>query len=161
MPKRLLIVDDFPVFRAGLKSMLSEVAGLTVVGEAESGKAALTMAGELKPDLVIMDLNMPFMHGTEAIRLLKQNHPEIKMLALAEQDSPNYLEAAIHAGADGYILKDDTISNLLHAIESVLEGYMYLSAGGVYKAISDSPQTARGAGEKKVSWRDIMPFRAH
>ena len=161
MPKRLLIVDDFPVFRAGLKSMLSEVAGLTVVGEAESGKAALTMAGELKPDLVIMDLNMPFMHGTEAIRLLKQNHPEIKMLALAEQDSPNYLEAAIHAGADGYILKDDTISNLLHAIESVLEGYMYLSAGGVYKAISDSPQTARDAGEKKVSWRDIMPFRAH
>ena len=161
MRKRLLIVDDFPVFRAGLKSMLSEVAGLAVVGEAESGKAALTMADELKPELVIMDLNMPFMHGTEAIRLLKRDHPETKVLALAEQESPNYLEAAIHAGADGYILKDDSISNLLHAIESVLNGYMYLSAGGVYKAISESPVAGPGAGVKRISWRDLKPFRAH
>ena len=160
MTRKLLIVDDFPVFRVGLKVILSDVDGLEVVGEAESGRLALIKADQLKPDLVVMDLNMPFMHGIEAIRCLKQKNPDIKVLALAEQGSHNYLEAAIEAGASGYVLKEDSTSNLLYAIGCVLDGYLYLSTGGVYSAISESPVSDGTVDSTQNLWRNLKTFRA-
>jgi len=160
MVKRLLVVDDFPVFREGLKVILSGVEGLEVVGEAESGRLALLKADQFKPDLVLMDLNMPFMHGVEAIRHLKRKHPGIKVLALAEQDSHNYLDAAIEAGANGYVLKEDATPNLLHAIDRVLAGHLYLSTGGVYNAVSESPVDDAVVESKQNLWRNLIPFRA-
>lgn len=160
MTKKLLIVDDFPIFREGLKALLSDLTDIEVVGEAENGRLALLKASQLKPDLVLMDLNMPFMHGTEAIRLLKMDNPEIKVLAVAEQQSHDYFEAAMDAGADGYILKEDTPSNLLYAIECVLNGHIYLSAGGVYSVISTTPVTDMSSGERRLLWRNLKSFRS-
>lgn len=129
MPSKILIVDDFPIIRAGLKALLSTAPELKIIGEAENGKLAVLQARQLKPDLVLMDLTMPVMNGTEAIRMIKQANPKIKILALTDQQSLNMVKTAMAAGANGYILKEDAATYLFSAISSVLKGQVYLRSG--------------------------------
>ena len=138
MPEKILIVDDFPVFREGLKALLSNVASLEVIGEAENGEIAVTKTNLLRPDLILMDLVMPVLNGIDATRSIKQLYSDIKVLALAEQQSHDQVRAAMAAGANGYILKQDTTASLLSAIECVLDGDEYLSPGVGDKVVSGS-----------------------
>lgn len=158
MPNKILIVDDFPIFRVGLKAMLSKVANLEVVGEAEAGITAVLKASTLKPDLIMMDLTMPGTNVPEIIRKIKQNEPAIKVLALAEHNSHDSLKAAIASGANGYIVKDDTAANLLSAIECVLDGHVYLSAGLSHVTASGSPETDVCINSKQLLWANLIPF---
>ncbi len=129
MATKILIVDDFPIFREGLRALLSKSDDLAVVGEADNGQMAVKQAKRLKPDLILMDLRMPLMNGTEAIRIIKQGDPAIKIIALTAHKSRDYVQASFEAGANGYVLKDDSSNSLLTAIDAILAGQTYLSTG--------------------------------
>ncbi len=136
MPKNVLIVDDHPIYREGLKTIVSSLTPLQITGEAENGKVAVHKARQLKPDLILMDLVMPVMNGTEAIRLIKQRNPDIRIIALTEQKSHEYVQATMAAGANGYLLKDESTTSILSAIECVMNGQFYLSSGVCDKVVS-------------------------
>ncbi|PKN18391.1 MAG: DNA-binding response regulator [Deltaproteobacteria bacterium HGW-Deltaproteobacteria-6] len=125
--KKIVIAEDHTILREGLKAMLSSIAGLEVIGEAEDGREAVRSASELKPDLMLMDLSMPRMNGIEAIKEIKKQHPEIKILILTVYKTEEYVLASLQAGADGYILKEASRAEFLLAIKNVLMGKHYLS----------------------------------
>jgi two-component system response regulator NreC len=114
------------------------------VGEAEDGRAAIKCVESLKPDLVLMDLSMPRMSGLDAIREIKRGFPDIKIVALTVHKSEEYVLATLQAGADGYVLKESTHTELLVALNSVIRGKRYLSPG-----ISETVIEGYLAGKKK------------
>ena len=124
---RIIIADDHTLLREGLRALLESDQKFKVIGEAENGMEAIRSSLSLKPDLVLMDLSMPKVHGFEAIKEIKKQAPTIKIIALTVHKREEYLLATLQAGADGYILKDANHSELLQAIKSVLEGKRYLS----------------------------------
>ena len=159
MRNKLLIVDDFPVFRAGLEALLSNLPDLEVIGEAHNGKIAVQKANQLKPDLILIDLTMPVMNGIDAIRLIKKGNPEIKIIALSAQHSHHSLNAAMAAGADGYLLKEDTTFNLLSAIKRVLDGHFYLGVDSGYKVITGSPGYYVTVSKRRLLLPDRVPVQ--
>ncbi len=123
---KILVVDDHALFRAGLISLLGEMPELQVVGEADSGETAIKLAANLKPDLILLDVNMPGMGGVEAVRVLKGKESyRILMLTISKSDAD--LFGAISAGADGYLLKNAEPEELRRAILQVSEGMSVLS----------------------------------
>jgi DNA-binding NarL/FixJ family response regulator len=141
--KGVLIVEDHTLIREGLRSLLSSHPDLEIVGEAGDGREAVRCVEKLSPSLVLMDLSMPRMGGVEAIREIKKNWPKIKVLALTVNDSEEYVLAALKAGADGYILKDSTHAELVHAIRNALAGKRVLSP-----SVSDKVIKGYLAGKK-------------
>ncbi|MGG1517844.1 response regulator transcription factor [Paenibacillus oryzisoli] len=125
MPK-IVVVDDHAVVRSGLMSLLSGKHGNEVIGEATNGEEGIQAALMLKPDVVLMDLNMPGMDGLKATAELKRLMPEVEVLVLTMHDDDEYLFQAIHAGASGYVLKSAPHEELLLAIQSVSRGQAYL-----------------------------------
>jgi two-component system, NarL family, response regulator NreC len=134
-PWRILIAEDHKILREGLKALFSVYPEMEVVGEAEDGRAAVKCAEACTPDLVLMDLSMPKTTGLDAIREIKKNYPAIKILVLTVHESDEYIQKALHAGADGYVLKDSDRVELLSAIKYVMEGKRYLSPGVSDKVI--------------------------
>jgi len=124
---RVLIVDDHPVVRQGLHTFLSLDADIEVVGEAATGEQAVTRAGELRPDLVLMDVLMPGMDGISAMRLILKHNPEIHVLVLTSADQDRMVLEAMEAGAVGYLLKDADVHDLRRAIRSTSSGERYIS----------------------------------
>ena len=125
--KRTLIVDDYPVVREGLRSLLSSHQDFDIVGEAGDGLEAIELVGELHPDLVLLDMSMPRMDGMTAIREIKKKWPKTLVLAFTIHKSPEYVFATLIAGADGYILKDDPWTDLITSIENILKGEQVIS----------------------------------
>ena len=125
--RRILIVDDHTIMRDGLQSLLASEPGFEVVGTAADGKSAIRRVNELKPDIVMMDLTMPGTSGIDAIAHIKRQHPAIKLVALTFHKEDRYIHATLEAGADAYVLKDDSRTELLTALTSVLNGKQYLS----------------------------------
>jgi DNA-binding NarL/FixJ family response regulator len=115
--KRILIVDDHPILREELRSLLSSHQDFSVVGWAEDGLEAIEFVGKLQTDLVLMDLSMPRMNGLDATRNIKKKWPKTKILVFTVYKS--YDTAAIKAGADGYILKDISRNELIQSIENI------------------------------------------
>ena len=126
-PIRLLIVDDHPVVRDGLRGMLASEADLEVVGEAEDGREALTAATELRPDVILMDLRMPGLGGAAAIRELGERGMTARVLVLTTYDSDSDVVPALEAGATGYLLKDAPRAELVGAIRAAARGEAVLS----------------------------------
>lgn len=125
-PIRLVIVDDHALFRSGLVSLIQGMKGFQVVGEAGNGKEALDVVEQVKPDVVLMDVNMPVMGGVEAVQALREKQDcRILMLTISKHDSD--LFGAIAAGADGYLLKNATPEELSKSIQKVYEGMAVLS----------------------------------
>lgn len=130
---RIIIVEDHTILREGLRALLALNPDFEVCGEAQDGSEAMRLAEVLKPDLMLVDLSMPRVNGIDAIREVKRAHPEVKILALTVHKTEEYVLAAFDAGAEGYILKDATHTELLAAIGSILKGNRYVSP-----AISES-----------------------
>ena len=128
---RILLVDDHPLVREGLKRILSSMVGVVIVGEAASGEEAVDRASDLQPDLVVMDLSLPGMSGIEAVRVIKAQCPETRILALTMHAEEQYVRGALEAGASGYVVKDARPSDLVAAIEAVHRGEQYVMAGAV------------------------------
>ena len=119
---RVLIADDHPVFRFGLRTLLKADPTLEIVGEATNGKEAIAQASELSPDVILMDLNMPGMNGIQAIRRILTDHPEALILVLTMFDDDDSVFAAMRAGARGYLLKGTEGGEMLQAIHVVSTG---------------------------------------
>jgi DNA-binding NarL/FixJ family response regulator len=118
----VLVADDHPTFRRGLSALLESLEEFTVVGEASDGEAVVAMAGELKPDVVVMDLNMPGVNGVEATRRIVAQHPEAAVLVLTMLDEDESVFAAMRAGARGYVVKGADTDDVVRALESVARG---------------------------------------
>jgi two-component system, NarL family, response regulator NreC len=121
-PQRILIVDDNPVLREGLKSILSKFSFFDIVGEAADGLEALNTAERLLPDLILMDISMPRMDGLTATKEIKKKWPGTKILVFTVHSTPEYLAAASKAGADGYLSKDSPRAELIQSIQNILAG---------------------------------------
>ncbi|WP_407310033.1 response regulator [Pseudomonas sp. nanlin1] len=121
-PIRLVLADDHEVTREGFVSLLAGHPEFTVVGQAADGQQALELCEQLLPDIAILDIRMPLLNGLGAARLLQQKLPQVKVVMFTMDDSPDHLEAAIAAGAVGYLLKDASREEMLDALRRVVAG---------------------------------------
>jgi DNA-binding NarL/FixJ family response regulator len=121
-PIRVLIADDHTVVRDGLVALLARRPDITVVGEASNGVEAVEKAGQLRPDVILMDLRMPEMDGAEAMRRIREQDPDVRFLVLTTFDNDEYIFEAIQAGAKGYLLKDASREDLFRAVVAVYKG---------------------------------------
>ncbi len=132
---RVLICEDHALFREGLRAVLREHARLEVVGEAAQGREAVEAALRLRPDVVLMDIEMPEMSGLEATRRIDEAGPGVKVLVLTLYDDEEVIASCLDAGASGYVLKDGPAAQLVYAIEAVQQGKRYLSPGALTKVV--------------------------
>ena len=121
---RVLIVDEYPIVRHGIKCVIADQADLMLCGEAASRAQALDIASEVKPDIAVVDISLP---GESGLGLIKDLSTTIRVLVFSQYDEVLYAERALNAGAAGYAAKDEPISNLLEAIRTVVAGKMYVS----------------------------------
>ncbi|HKO51575.1 MAG TPA: response regulator transcription factor [Polyangiaceae bacterium] len=122
----LLLVDDHPVLRAGLKAMLSAESDMTVIAEADSGSSAVDLALQLKPDLILMDVTLPGLNGAEATRKIKHSRPDSLVLAISVHEEVSFARMLLDAGANGYALKRSACDELVRAVRIVAAGDTYL-----------------------------------
>ncbi|MFC1821983.1 response regulator [Thermodesulfobacteriota bacterium] len=154
MPTKILIVEDHPLFRQGLRQLLEKEKDLQVVGEAGDGRAAVEMVQKHSPDMVVMDINMPEMDGIEATRLILSEFPKTRVVALSVHSEKQFVRDMIKAGASGYILKESVPEEMIRGIRTVLAGDVYLSSSisdivvSEYRMLlSDAEHTAKTASE--------------
>ncbi len=150
-PIRLLIADDHPVVRDGLRAMLSTQPDLEVVGEAATGTEAVARAGALHPDVVLMDLQMPDLDGPGAIATLREQQPQVRVLVLTTYGTDADITRAVDAGATGYLLKDAPREQLFAAIRSAARGESALSPSVATRVLG----RMRAPAEEALSPREL------
>jgi DNA-binding NarL/FixJ family response regulator len=141
---RVLLCDDQEVVREGLRAILGTAAGIQVVGVAADGAEALELVEQTQPDVILMDLNMPVMTGTEATRRIREKFPAVKVLVLTTYEADEWLFDAIRAGASGYLLKETPRANLIKAIEGTYAGQTFVDsnvAGKLFDHVADPSVT--------------------
>jgi DNA-binding NarL/FixJ family response regulator len=158
---RLVIVEDQIIIRQGLKRLLDSQPDLEVVGEAENGQQALEIVETLhvtseKPDICLMDVQMPIMDGVTATQLICERFPDIKVLILTTFDDDEYVGQAMHHGAIGYLLKDTPSEDLANAIRSASKGYTQLGPGLSKKAFGYRP-TSHLNGASQTDLSELTP----
>jgi DNA-binding NarL/FixJ family response regulator len=134
---RVLLVDDHPVVRRGLHSILTNMNDIEVIGEAENAAQALERTGELQPDVVILDIRMPGSSGLQIISSLKQVHPDVKILVLTSHDTDEHLFGALSSGAHGFLLKSIAHEELPKVIRRIYRGERQLSSRLVGRVLGE------------------------
>lgn len=150
---KVLVVDDHPVVREGVRLFLEGDEEFEIVGEAENGEEALEKVEELKPDVVLMDLKMPGMGGVEATRKIKSKFPEVKILVLTVYMEDEYVKEALRAGAQGYLLKEASQEELKRAIRLVNRGESYIASkvtGALVEEVTGKRKSYLTQREKEV-----------
>jgi DNA-binding NarL/FixJ family response regulator len=144
---RLLVVDDHPVVRDGVRAAMADRSGVEVVGEGSSGREAVALAVRLHPDVVLIDLHMPDVDGVEAIRELRRSAPEIRCLVLTMDDDDDSLFGAMRAGACGYLLKGARGDDIERAVRAAAAGEMVFSTGVTerIRQVFDTAAPTRGS----------------
>ncbi len=148
---RLMIADDHPVVRDGLAAMLASQPDFQVAGEAADGAVAVTLAAELRPDVILMDLRMPVLDGVTAIRQIRARQPAARILVLTTYDTDADILPAIEAGATGYLLKDTPRDELFHAIRATAAGESVLAPAVAARLIGKM----RAPAEERLSAREL------
>ncbi|MCH7983069.1 MAG: response regulator transcription factor [Chloroflexi bacterium] len=162
-PIRVLIADDHPVVRSGLRALIETETGMEIVGDAADGKEAIEKAGQLLPDIVLLDLMMPGVSGLEAIEGIRQHNSDIHILVLTSFDQDDLLFPAIKAGAHGYLLKDSSPEDLLRAIRQVSRGESSLHptiARKLIREFSGSAQETNPAVPLSKREHDVLELLA-
>ncbi|MEO8288652.1 MAG: response regulator transcription factor [Chloroflexota bacterium] len=152
---KLLIAEDQTLMRQGLKTILGLEPGITVVGEAENGQDAVERVAELRPDVVLMDVQMPVMDGVEATRIITSTHPETRVIILTTFDYEEYVFEGVKAGAMGYILKDTPAPELVNTIKRVHAGENFIQPAVASKILFEF---ARGAANKAPANAEYEPL---
>lgn len=164
-PIRLMLVDDHAVVRAGLRSYLSEVAGLEVVAEAANGSEALDLLAELAgeghaPDVILMDLVMPGIDGIQTSLRISQRHPAVKVLIMTSYSEREQVKGSLEAGVSGYLLKDADSDEVVSAVHAALRGELYLDAA-VTRGLTEPAQPASHSLDALTSReRDVLSLIA-
>jgi DNA-binding NarL/FixJ family response regulator len=127
MSVRILVVDDHPIVRHGLRTLLGGRPEWEIIDEAEDGIEAVEKADRLKPDVVVLDVSMPRMDGLEACRRIRKSVPKSEVLIVTQHDSPQMMREALSAGARGYIVKSDAARDLVAALESVSQHKLFIA----------------------------------
>ena len=157
---KVLIVDDHTVVRDGLTAMLDMKSDFAVVGEARNGLEAVEKAGELRPDIVLMDLRMPELDGVEAMRRIRAEDSDVQFIVLTTFDTDEYIFDAIKAGAKGYLLKDASREDLFRAVRGVHRGESLIQPGVAAKVLDRFAQLEREATPAEVlSEREMQVLR--
>jgi DNA-binding NarL/FixJ family response regulator len=151
MPIKLLLADDQGLFREGLRTLLSAQPELEVVGEAANGDEALALAASLRPDVVLMDVQMPVLDGVAATRRLRLAQPECRVILLTTFDDDEYVFEGLRAGAVGYLLKDTPSARLMDAIRAAARGESFLQPSVAAKVVAEF---ARLAGQAPAASPD-------
>ncbi len=175
-PARLVLVDDHPLVRDGLRARLEAVPGFEVAGEAGNADEAIALAASLEPDLVLMDVGMAGVNGIALAGIFHERFPAIRVLMLSMHDNVEYVTEAVRAGASGYVLKDSPATEIIRAIEAVLAGRTYFSAGLSARMIQASARStpverltprerdildalAQGLSSKQIAQREGLSVR--
>ena len=130
MTIRILVVDDHPVVRQGLRTLLEGHSGWEVIGEASDGAEAIEKAKHLNPDVMVLDVTMPRMNGLEACRLLRRQSPALEILFVTQHDSPQMMREALDAGGRGYVVKSNAARDLLAGVEAVSQHRVFTALNG-------------------------------
>jgi DNA-binding NarL/FixJ family response regulator len=133
--KTILIVDDHPLLREGLKTIIADNAQLEVVGEAGNGRKALQMARKLKPDLVLLDISLPDQSGIQLTREIRSLLAETRIIIVSMHSKIDYITEAFQAGATGYVVKESASDRLLQGIDSVLKGNYFMDSSVSHKVV--------------------------
>ena len=126
---RIVIVEDFVAFRRLICSILGKSPDLQIICEVSDGLEAVQKAEELKPDLILLDIGLPVLNGLQAAREIRKLAPESKIIFVSQESSPDFVQEALSLGAQGYVAKAKLASDLLVAVEAVLEGRRFVSSG--------------------------------
>lgn len=151
---RIVIAEDHTILREGLQSLLLSSPEFEVVGEARDGQEAIQCVVKYKPDLILTDLSMPRMDGMEAIREIKKQSPKTKILVLTVHKAEEYILNTFKAGAEGYLLKDSTHSELMIAIKNILSGKRYISPG-ISDKVLEGYLEERKTLKVRTSWETL------
>ena len=154
MITRVLLADDHAILRSGLRLMLNSQQQFQVVGEASSGTETLSLAEELQPDLILLDLSMPALGGLDALPMLHSLVPSARVLILTMHDDPQYLRQALKHGASGYVLKKAADAELISAIHSVMRGEVYVHPSMTRVLLEDMLPEAQPSN-KENAWERL------
>ncbi len=167
MPKktRILIADDHDVVRSGLRALLHSFPDFTVIGEAGDGEEAVRLAGERKPDVILMDISMPRLDGIEATTRIIEKQPDARVVILSVHEDEEYVRQILKAGARGYVLKNARRKEIAQAVRSALSGERFFSPGisriivdGYIKRSaepSSTPQQPEAKGDQRLTKREL------
>ncbi len=154
---KVLLVDDHPLYRQGLRTLLESIDSIEVVGEAGNGAEALSMTDQLAPDLVIMDITMPGQNGLEATRQLKEYYPQTKVIMLSGYADNVFVDQALKAGAEGYVYKDAAYDEISIAIDAVKKERPYISPAVLQPVLKSYLQST--PAEKAINEYDKLTNR--
>ncbi len=160
--KKVFIVDDHPVFRDGLVRIVAQVPGVVVCGEAGDARTAFDAISQLKPDLVLMDINLPGKSGLELLQDVHAMRPDLPVLVISMHDEQLYAERVLRAGGRGYIMKQEGPDKMRDAITKVLDGQVYASertAASILDALSRPRSTASTSTVGKLTDRELEVLR--
>ncbi len=150
MSLRVLVVEDHPLFRRGVVALLEAADGLTVAGTAATGEEAVRLAADVRPDVVLMDLQLPGISGIEATRAIVTADPEARVLVLTLFEDEDSVLLALRAGARGYVLKDADEDELTGAIRAVARGEAIFSRAVAGRRLRSSPSSPTGSGRSSA-----------
>src|SRR5437870_10242603 len=150
--KRIVIVDDHPLFRKGLEQLIHSDSAFAVCGEVNNASEAMDVIRKLNPDLAIVDLSLPGANGIELIKNIRAEFPKLPILVLSMHDESLYAFRSLRAGAQGYVMKQEALGNVLNAIHEVFAGRPYLSPAMSAKLITNFVQ-APGEGQASATDR--------
>ncbi|WP_151523909.1 response regulator [Serinicoccus kebangsaanensis] len=156
-PLRLLLVDDQPLLLQGFSMILSTEPDVRVVGQAENGQQAVDAIPELRPDVVLMDVQMPVLDGIEATRRIVTEHPEVKVVILTTFDRDDYLFDALQAGASGFLLKNADADDLVDAVRAAAEGHALLAPEVTMRVISRMASAGASPSPTETPTTDALP----
>jgi DNA-binding NarL/FixJ family response regulator len=154
---RILLADDHAVVREGLKALINAQPDMEVVGEASDGRSACELAVKMLPDVVVMDISMPDLGGTEATELIRRTCPNVRVLALTVHEVEGYLRRMIEVGASGYILKRAAAEDLVRAIREVASGAVYIDPKVAAQMVAGlvGPLARPGRSESELTEREV------
>jgi DNA-binding NarL/FixJ family response regulator len=164
LPTKVYLVDDLSMIRAGFRSLLAADPRFSVVGDSGDARSAVDAIGKSRPDVVLLDISMPGLSGLDAISMIRDVHPSVKVIMLTHHEGESFVNQALSAGADGYLSKDSEHAELAIAIEAVRRGNPYISpkvaAGLLGRGRVPVPADPKGVGSLTPREREVFQLLA-